>query len=1493
MSNRRRILKRLGYALLALLALPFVLVGAGLVLLDTDWARQTLIAEIQTATGSGPVRVEIGAIAPGLPGKLALTDVVLSDGTGVFARVGRLSVAWSPLSALSGVVTVERVAIEDASLDRLPVLPETAEPEPVTAPEPLSLEFPAPPIGLNLKSLTVSALSLGPEIAGQAAVVTADLSSAVDGSRAALAGTIGIAQPGGGQAPGTITLDLAVDPNTGTLRATVNAVEPSGGLLASLADIPGTPSLDLKLDGDGTLADWSGRLVGGFGAGARADLNLGAKQTGADIALTIDGSAEAGAFLPPDIAPLVGASVPVSVAITLAEDGAIQLTKLSLKPAIGIIDATARVSSDGVPVQADAAIAVPDLAPLSSVAGVALAGDVGLGLKLEDQGRRATLTVSGTPRVDGQSAEGLSVVLQIDADSALADLPETITVSLDGGADVPRLPDLDLAGLLGPHLTVSGRADVNAETLDAEISSLSVATDGVGVSLTGQVGSGNQIAGRVSFTVFDLARFRDLAGVDLAGAADLEADVSATLEPLSVQVAADLTGLGIATGLPEVDAILGQQPTLTSGVTLSGDQLSVIGLELRAALLSLTGDVDLNLVAGDLTGRLDATVPDLAPIGEAVGTGLAGDAALAVALGGTLDAPAVSASWRLGDLAVDGTPIGGITGTATASGLPDSPQGALTVDVATAQGPLDLATYYRLEGETLSVSGLSLSGLGLSAASDVTANLAGPSVSGRVTLRSDNLATLGRAFEIPLGSGSVALDVTLSAENGQSAVLDGTVSGLEISGEAPVTIDQVKLAATLRNLLTAPAGTGTVRVVSLKTGDIAVEQITLAAESDGKRATADLTVTGEMGSGRSATPLRLSMTTDARLDGRPIGVTVSKLNATQGSASDKDDAVVLSARLRDPLSITLGDTVAFDDLALLLSAGRDSGMLSGKGRLNPANLDIVLALRDLPADLARAADPNLELRGTVDADVSVQGTIENPSVELRFGTTGITSAAPEFAEVPPLVADLVASLRDRAVRSRFTSSVGQSVSVEAGADLTLASGGAGAPPAFDPAGRIDGMLKATADLEQMNAFLPLDDGLIDGDVQVDVSIGRTFADPEVTGTARLDGGALQHPGYGIDYRDIVLLAEGEADRLVIRKLTASSVAGGSIEGSGYLSFDVDDQAPADIRLTARDFTAVEMDVATVRVSTDLALTGRLPTYLLAGQITVGRSEIRIPDALPSSVTTIEVTEIGKDGQVLNPLSEEEQAALDNPEEASAPLELDLVIDVPNQVFVRGRGLDSEWGGKLTVTGLADAPQVNGQLAVQRGTLDALGQNFTFNKGLVVFDGAPPDNPRLDMDISAKVADILASVLVTGPARNPDIRLASDPALTREEILSRLLFGQAKAELTPLQALKLAQSAAVLSGNFGSGPGITDQLRDALGVDTIDVNTGDVGDNGGGASLSVGKYIADGVFLRLEQGLSSADSRAVVEVEITDHITVETDVGADSASRAGVNWKLDY
>src|SRR3546814_20587352 len=103
-----------------------------------------------------------------------------------------------------------------------------------------------------------------------------------------------------------------------------------------------------------------------------------------------------------------------------------------------------------------------------------------------------------------------------------------------------------------------------------------------------------------------------------------------------------------------------------------------------------------------------------------------------------------------------------------------------------------------------------------------------------------------------------------------------------------------------------------------------------------------------------------------------------------------------------------------------------------------------------------------------------------------------------------------------------------------------------------------------------------------------------------------------------------------------------------------------------------------------------------------------------------------------------------------------------LIDIPGQVFVRGRGLESEWGGALTVTGRADDPKVEGAIEVRRGRFDGLGRSFAFERGRVVFDGGPASDPTLDMILATAVAEIAAKVAVSGPAQRPKITLTSAP-----------------------------------------------------------------------------------------------------------------------------------
>ncbi|MDE8731249.1 translocation/assembly module TamB domain-containing protein, partial [Desulfovibrio desulfuricans] len=89
-------------------------------------------------------------------------------------------------------------------------------------------------------------------------------------------------------------------------------------------------------------------------------------------------------------------------------------------------------------------------------------------------------------------------------------------------------------------------------------------------------------------------------------------------------------------------------------------------------------------------------------------------------------------------------------------------------------------------------------------------------------------------------------------------------------------------------------------------------------------------------------------------------------------------------------------------------------------------------------------------------------------------------------------------------------------------------------------------------------------------------------------------------------------------------------------------------------------------------------------------------------------------------------------------------------------------------------------------------------------------------------------------------------LSSDPEMPRDEILAQILFGKSASELGRFENLRLAAAVAQLAGfGSGSGGGVLDSARQALGVDVLRFNSGASGTNGTGQSGQGGEGMAAG------------------------------------------------
>jgi translocation and assembly module TamB len=231
--------------------------------------------------------------------------------------------------------------------------------------------------------------------------------------------------------------------------------------------------------------------------------------------------------------------------------------------------------------------------------------------------------------------------------------------------------------------------------------------------------------------------------------------------------------------------------------------------------------------------------------------------------------------------------------------------------------------------------------------------------------------------------------------------------------------------------------------------------------------------------------------------------------------------------------------------------------------------------------------------------------------------------------------------------------------------------------------------------------------------------------------------------------------------------------------------------------------------------------------------------------------------------------------------------LDVRIDAPSRIFVRGRGIDAELGGSLRVTGTSRAPNAVGGFGLRRGVFQLVGQRLDFSRGNLTFAGSLA-TPALDFAAEAKAGDVTARVAVSGFADAPQFTLTSDPVLPQDEILSRMLFKKAAGGLSPFQALQLAQAVAQLSGG-AAGPDVFEQARKGLGLDSLDVSTG----ASGGPALGASRYISDRVSVGVKAGAKPADTAVGVDFDVTRRIKLKGEAGSDGRTSLGVGAEYEW
>ena len=673
----------------------------------------------------------------------------------------------------------------------------------------------------------------------------------------------------------------------------------------------------------------------------------------------------------------------------------------------------------------------------------------------------------------------------------------------------------------------------------------------------------------------------------------------------------------------------------------------------------------------------------------------------------------------------------------------------------------------------------------------------------------------------------------------------------------------------------------------------------------------------------------LGASAQGRLDGQSGALDITAALSDLGLVDGRLDG---TARLAGGVGWQAGGAVtlkAFDVEAMGAEITAD-GTFEPEAEGLPVAGRLSVTARDLSRFAALAGQP---LKGRITATLDGQGADAGQRLDLSIEAKG--------REIATGIADLDGLLAGRLDLSAKAGRTAERISIDkidlATPQITLKGGdrGTGGPVRLD------------ARLSNLGLFLPEFNGPVtaQGTITLHGPEARRIALAlDATGpggtTARVSGDVLDH-GARLDLATTGRLPLALVNGL-IRPTTLSGSAGFDLRargapGLGALSGNVETRgarvsvpdaglAIDDLTGTARlgrgrvqtDITARLRDGGTVRVSgpvaLDESLVGDLTITLdgavltdrliytttadgtvsvrgplgggarIGGGIVLEKTEIRIPSGLgPDSATLPGLRHVGEPAASRATRARAGLIKTGPRETRARPYPLDLGVSAPARIFVRGRGLDAELGGRLRIGGTSAAVAPDGFFELRRGRLDILGKRLDLTEGRVTMQGSL--DPWLRFVAETAIDDTDVQVIIEGLASAPEVRFASSPDLPQEEIVARLIFGRGLDNISPLQAAQLAGAVATLSGGGG---GLVGRLRSAIGLSDLDVKQTAEGDT----EVSVGAYLSDNIYTEVTAD-SAGRQKINLNLDISRHLTAKGSAASDGDTGIGIFFEKDY
>ncbi|SFO30983.1 autotransporter secretion inner membrane protein TamB [Mesorhizobium sp. NFR06] len=827
---------------------------------------------------------------------------------------------------------------------------------------------------------------------------------------------------------------------------------------------------------------------------------------------------------------------------------------------------------------------------------------------------------------------------------------------------------------------------------------------------------------------------------------------------------------------------------------------------------------------------------------------------------------------------------GAITFTLDAQGAPTAPDLSLNVNSD------------RLSVAEREITGLKLTATGKADAANpaanvqLTGNVAGQPLQGNAVLATTNGSRAINGLLLSLGPNKISGDLTLDdafvpvgtvsldlpdigplaalalekaegnvrgtiafskAANGPNVAVKANTSAIK---RGDLSARNVAIDAQIANYMAAPVIAGTVHAESVTSGGTAITGIDVDLKRDGDW-------TGFSG---GATVKNIPAKAAGRVKAAN-GTTTIELASGQATVQGIKTAIAQAS------TVTIANGVTTLD-RLVLNLGGGTATVTGKVA---QALDINANLARVPISLANSFSPGLDGAGSISGTVKVTGAPASPSVAFNIDASGVQTSQTRGAGLGGMNVSSSGTFAGNKLAFDANISDGAGLGLKGGGTVTTA----GTPTlALDFNGKVPFSFLA--------AKLAAQGLALNGTANVDVQVRGPASSPVISGKVTTSGARLIDARSGLAVNDIAADISIDGGVARINRLTGTLSTRGSLSASGTVGIVPAQGFPADLSVKLTNGRYTDGKVVTANLDGDLTIKGSLASApVIAGTINLAKTVITVPEKLPGSLSALDVKHKNAPAAV-----RAQDKALRPPTsgggKGGSGFLLDVTVNAPNQIFIQGRGLDAELGGSLKLSGPASSPQAVGTFTLQRGRLTILAKRLTFTEGTVGFQGSLV--PYLNMTATTTTSSATVTIVVSGEATNPKFTFSSVPALPEDEVLAQLIFGRSMSNLSPLQIAQLADAAAQLAG-AGGATSLLDNLRNAIGIDDLDVTT----DEKGGTAVSAGKYLNDRTYVTIQKGDKPGSGKATIDLNVGRGVKLRGEANDAGEAKGGVFYEREY